>query len=159
MAEDFSFGKVLTPPCVCPGFCLYTYTNKKIHSSSFSNGSKYIKYFYFLFQMREYQDFGQFHFHWADYVVFVLMIVLSTGTGVYYGYFRYTASHLSYIFFWYIDPNFYRKEKVGKKIPHIDVEATKAKRTTDFGSSKMNEYLLGSRKLKIFPVAMSLVGR
>ncbi|XP_005175877.1 sodium-coupled monocarboxylate transporter 2 isoform X1 [Musca domestica] len=88
--------------------------------------------------MREYQDFGQFHFHWADYVVFVLMIVLSTGTGVYYGYFR--------------------KEKVGKKIPHIDVEATKAKRTTDFGSSKMNEYLLGSRKLKIFPVAMSLVG-
>lgn len=28
-----------------------------------------------------------------------------------------------------------------------------------FTSSKMNEYLLGSRKLKIFPVAMSLVGR
>ncbi|XP_013104251.1 sodium-coupled monocarboxylate transporter 2 isoform X2 [Stomoxys calcitrans] len=87
--------------------------------------------------MREYQDFGQFHFHWADYVVFVLMIVLSTGTGVYYGYFK--------------------KEKTAKKLPHADVEDA-AKRTTDFGSSKMNEYLLGSRKLKIFPVAMSLVG-
>ncbi|XP_075152070.1 sodium/solute co-transporter-like 5A11 isoform X2 [Haematobia irritans] len=87
--------------------------------------------------MREYQDFGQFHFHWADYVVFVLMIFLSTGTGVYYGYFK--------------------KEKAVKKVPQTDVEEV-AKRTTDFGSSKMNEYLLGSRRLKIFPVAMSLVG-
>lgn len=52
----------------------------------------------------------------------------------------------------------HRKEKTGKKVPHVDVEDS-AKRTTDFGSSKMNEYLLGSRKLKIFPVAMSLVGR
>lgn len=45
-----------------------------------------------------------------------------------------------------------------KTLRDANVES-KDKRETDFGSSKMNEYLLGSRKLKIFPVAMSLVGR
>lgn len=34
-----------------------------------------------------------------------------------------------------------------------------AKKPLPFGSSSMNEYLLGSRKLKPFPVAMSLVAR
>lgn len=29
----------------------------------------------------------------------------------------------------------------------------------DFGSKAMSEYLLGSRRLKVFPVAMSLVAR
>lgn len=33
------------------------------------------------------------------------------------------------------------------------------KKPVQFGSSSMNEYLLGSRKLKPFPVAMSLVAR
>lgn len=35
-----------------------------------------------------------------------------------------------------------------------------AKKTVnDFGSKALNEYLLGSRKMKPFPVAMSLVAR
>lgn len=37
-------------------------------------------------------------------------------------------------------------------------EATK-KPVTNFGSNSMSEYLLGSRKLQPFPVAMSLVAR
>ncbi|XP_037806528.1 sodium-coupled monocarboxylate transporter 2 isoform X1 [Lucilia sericata] len=87
--------------------------------------------------MKEYQQFEKFHFHWADYLVFVSMIILSTSTGIYYGYFR--------------------KEKIVKELQQEDVD-NKDKIKTDFGSTKMSEYLLGSRKLKIFPVAMSLVG-
>lgn len=41
--------------------------------------------------------------------------------------------------------------------PSIDGYATE--KVNDFGSKSMNEYLLGSRKLKAFPVAMSLVAR
>lgn len=37
-------------------------------------------------------------------------------------------------------------------------EVTK-KPVSDFGSKSLNEYLLGSRKMKPFPVAMSLVAR
>lgn len=51
-----------------------------------------------------------------------------------------------------------RKEKIVKDLQEEDIES-KDKSKTDFGSTKMSEYLLGSRKLKIFPVAMSLVGR
>lgn len=36
-------------------------------------------------------------------------------------------------------------------------ESTGEKNKADFGSKSMLEYLLGSRKLKAFPVAMSLV--
>lgn len=86
--------------------------------------------------MKEYKNVDNFHFHWADYLVFVLMILLSTSTGIYFGYFR--------------------KEKIVKELQDGDVEG-KAKKS-NFGSSKLSEYLLGSRKLKIFPVAMSLVG-
>lgn len=77
-----------------------------------------------------------FHFHWLDYTVFGAMLLLSGLSGVYFGFL--------------------------KKKP---VEATTAedyipeKTTSDFGSKSMNEYLLGSRKLKPFPVAMSLVAR
>ncbi|XP_030380458.1 sodium-coupled monocarboxylate transporter 2 [Scaptodrosophila lebanonensis] len=77
-----------------------------------------------------------FRFGTVDYVVFLGMIVLSTGTGIYFGCIK--------------------KDK--KK--HDDQEqgpSISAGRKQDFGSEKMSEYLLGSRNLKVFPVAMSLI--
>lgn len=53
-----------------------------------------------------------------------------------------------------------RNEKRDKSIV-VDAipESDRKKSAGDFGSKSMNEYLLGSRKLKAFPVAMSLVAR
>lgn len=52
-----------------------------------------------------------------------------------------------------------RTEKNAKKNrAPIQNEVTK-KPVSDFGSKSLNEYLLGSRKMKPFPVAMSLVAR
>lgn len=70
-------------------------------------------------------------FHTADYCVFAGMLMLSAVTGIYYGYY--------------------------KRIKTDHTSDDDKKRTLDFGSKSMNEYLLGSRKLKTFPVAMSLV--
>ncbi|XP_055713749.1 sodium-coupled monocarboxylate transporter 1 isoform X2 [Phlebotomus papatasi] len=76
-----------------------------------------------------------FHFHIVDYCVFAAMLILSAVSGTYFGYFR-------------------RKTPV-QIIPPS--QGSNKKTGTDFGSLSMSEYLLGSRKLKSFPVAMSLV--
>lgn len=80
-----------------------------------------------------------FKFHLIDYLVFGSMLVFSASVGVYFGYFN--------------------KSKL-KRTPnqrHDDDEDYADKKNVDFGSKSMLEYLLGSRKLKAFPVAMSLV--
>uniref|UniRef100_A0A1B0A5W9 Sodium/solute symporter n=1 Tax=Glossina pallidipes TaxID=7398 RepID=A0A1B0A5W9_GLOPL len=87
--------------------------------------------------MKKYIDFQTFHFHWADYLVFAAMIFLSTGTGLFFA--------------------FYKKEKA-IELGQQDIDSGEKRRKNDFDTSNMNEYLLGSRKLKIFPVSMSLVG-
>lgn len=71
------------------------------------------------------------HFHTVDYCVFAGMLILSAITGVYFGYY--------------------------KRIKTDQSSDDDKKQSLDFGSKSMNEYLLGSRKLKAFPVAMSLV--
>lgn len=71
------------------------------------------------------------HFHTIDYCVFAGMLILSAITGVYFGYY--------------------------KRIKTDQSSDDDKKQSLDFGSKSMNEYLLGSRKLKAFPVAMSLV--
>uniref|UniRef100_A0A1B0A5W3 Sodium/solute symporter n=1 Tax=Glossina pallidipes TaxID=7398 RepID=A0A1B0A5W3_GLOPL len=78
--------------------------------------------------MAELAAFDSYRFHWFDYVVCVLLVLLSTGTGLYIA-------------------HFYRGGQRASEVEQID-----------FGSTKMNEYLLGSRTLKALPVAMSLVG-
>lgn len=81
-----------------------------------------------------------FRFHLVDYIVFGSMLVFSASVGVYFGYFN--------------------KSKTKRQTSHErhhDETYTDEKKTTDFGSKSMLEYLLGSRKLKSFPVAMSLV--
>lgn len=80
-----------------------------------------------------------FRFHLIDYLVFGSMLVFSAGVGVYFGYFNKS------------------KSKRSTDRERHDDEAYTEKKTTDFGSKSMLEYLLGSRKLKSFPVAMSLV--
>lgn len=51
-----------------------------------------------------------------------------------------------------------RKDKTEKNRTPIQNDVSK-KPVSDFGSKALNEYLLGSRKMKPFPVAMSLVAR
>ena len=76
-----------------------------------------------------------YYFHWLDYVIFGSMLTLSGLSGIYFG--------------------FLRKRKV--EAPSTNGEGYIPEKVNDFGSKSMNEYLLGSRKLKPFPVAMSLV--
>ncbi|XP_018804423.1 PREDICTED: sodium-coupled monocarboxylate transporter 2-like isoform X2 [Bactrocera latifrons] len=83
----------------------------------------------------KYAEYSQFHFSIADYCVFVGMLLLSTGTGIYFGYIR---------------------KNIKPVKPTTNLEMNKHKEP-DFGSKAMSEYLLGSRRLKVFPVAMSLV--
>ncbi|CRL01594.1 CLUMA_CG014432, isoform A [Clunio marinus] len=82
----------------------------------------------------------EFRFHLIDYLVFGSMLVLSTGVGVYFGYFKKTKT----------------KRQTTPPRHQADDEAYD-KMTIDFGSKSMLEYLLGSRNLKPFPVSMSLV--
>jgi solute carrier family 5 (sodium-coupled monocarboxylate transporter), member 8/12 len=81
----------------------------------------------------------EFRFHLIDYLVFGSMLVFSASVGVYFGYFNKSKS----------------KKQTTTTTRHD--ESLTEKTTTDFGSKSMLEYLLGSRKLKSFPVAMSLV--
>ncbi|XP_031619202.1 sodium-coupled monocarboxylate transporter 2-like isoform X2 [Contarinia nasturtii] len=79
------------------------------------------------------------HFQIVDYCVFSAMLILSATSGAYFGYVK------------------RRTEKNAKrKRAPVENEVTK-KPVSDFGSKSLNEYLLGSRKMKPFPVAMSLV--
>ena len=85
---------------------------------------------------------GGFKFHLIDYIVFGTMLVFSASVGVYFGYFNKSKSK--------------RQTRSTRECQTTDETYTE-KNTTDFGSKSMLEYLLGSRKLKAFPVAMSLV--
>lgn len=80
-------------------------------------------------------ELDNFRFHLVDYLVFGAMLVFSASVGVYFAYFS----------------------KSKKRKPTDDAFDDEEKVKNDFGSKSMLEYLLGSRKLKSFPVAMSLV--
>lgn len=82
-----------------------------------------------------------FRFHLVDYIVFGSMLVFSASVGVYFGYFNKSKS----------------KRQPSHERHHDATFTDDNKKSTDFGSKSMLEYLLGSRKLKSFPVAMSLV--
>uniref|UniRef100_T1H2Q9 Sodium-dependent multivitamin transporter n=1 Tax=Megaselia scalaris TaxID=36166 RepID=T1H2Q9_MEGSC len=72
------------------------------------------------------------YFHVADYVVMSLMILGSAAVGIYFA-FKKSSGHTH------------------------GQASTSAKKAITFGSADLDEYLLGSRKMHIFPVAMSLV--
>jgi len=84
------------------------------------------------------QELAGFRFHLIDYLVFGTMLIFSAGVGVYFGYFSKS-----------------KRRSHARQRSADDTQNDKAK--SDFGSKSMLEYLLGSRKLKAFPVAMSLV--
>jgi solute carrier family 5 (sodium-coupled monocarboxylate transporter), member 8/12 len=86
----------------------------------------------------------EFRFHLIDYLVFGSMLVFSASVGVYFGYFNKSKSKR-------------QKTTTEHQRHHDETYTAEEKKTTDFGSKSMLEYLLGSRKLKSFPVAMSLV--
>ncbi|EDV31325.2 uncharacterized protein Dana_GF15301 [Drosophila ananassae] len=77
-----------------------------------------------------------YRFGTVDYIVFLGMIILSTATGIYYGYIKKST------------------KKPEEPVPSIS-PGQKGKH--DFGSDKLNEYLMGSGSLKVFPVSMSLI--
>lgn len=100
-----------------------------------------------------------FHFHIVDYCVFAAMLILSAVSGAYFGYFRYVVWSEDLDLQWTQNAYFYfhRRKTPVQIIPPS--QGSNKKAGTDFGSLSMSEYLLGSRKLKSFPVAMSLVAR
>lgn len=55
--------------------------------------------------------------------------------------------------------NFRKQKPAVQEVLSRNEDNNKKKNKNDFGSSSMNEYLLGSRKLKPFPVSMSLIAR
>ncbi|KAH8249282.1 hypothetical protein KR032_008049, partial [Drosophila birchii] len=71
-----------------------------------------------------------------DYVVFLGTTILSIGIGVYYGWIK-------------------KSKRNTETCPSSVPTGVKSKR--DLGSEKMNEYLMGSRNMKVLPVAMSLI--
>ncbi|XP_018804431.1 PREDICTED: sodium-coupled monocarboxylate transporter 2-like isoform X2 [Bactrocera latifrons] len=79
------------------------------------------------------QEYSQLHFSIPDYCVFGALLLFSTGIGIYFGYIR------------------------KKPVKPSDDEELKDHNVLDFGSKGMSEYMLGSRQMKVFPVAMSLV--
>ncbi|KAH8317624.1 hypothetical protein KR074_002327, partial [Drosophila pseudoananassae] len=72
----------------------------------------------------------------VDYIVFLGMIILSTATGIYYGYIK-------------------KSNKKPEKPISLYSPGQRGKH--DFGSEKLNEYLMGSGSLRVFPIAMSLI--
>lgn len=101
--------------------------------------------FQFIFQMSLVDTLKELYkFSVIDYGVFASMLILSAACGIYFGFFKRTVKQTP-------DSS---DDECG---PSRGNNGAKAKRITSFGSSSMDEYLLGSRKLKAFPVAMSLV--
>lgn len=84
-----------------------------------------------------------YRFSAIDYGVFASMLVLSAACGIYFGFFKRTVNQTP--------------ETSDDECGPSKTSSNNRGRTTTFGSSTMDEYLLGSRKLKAFPVAMSLV--
>lgn len=89
-------------------------------------------------EKRFHAESDNFRFHLIDYLVFGAMLVFSASVGVYFAYFSKAS----------------KKQRQSEIDDALDNEE---KVKSDFGSKSMLEYLLGSRKLKSFPVAMSLV--
>uniref|UniRef100_A0A6P4FCI3 Sodium-coupled monocarboxylate transporter 1 n=1 Tax=Drosophila rhopaloa TaxID=1041015 RepID=A0A6P4FCI3_DRORH len=79
-----------------------------------------------------------YRFGTVDYIVLVGMTILSTGTGLYFGGIKKTSKHID------------------------DVELTNIAKgkslKQNFGSDKIDEYLMGSRNMNVVPVSISLIG-
>uniref|UniRef100_A0A182KCM1 Uncharacterized protein n=1 Tax=Anopheles christyi TaxID=43041 RepID=A0A182KCM1_9DIPT len=90
-----------------------------------------------------------YQFSVVDYCMFGAMLILSAACGIYFGFFKRNKGG---------DTATPESSSSDDESAHRTVTNAGSKRTkTTFGSSTMDEYLLGSRKLKAFPVAMSLV--
>ncbi|XP_039494407.1 sodium-coupled monocarboxylate transporter 1 [Drosophila santomea] len=73
-----------------------------------------------------------YRFRTVDYIVLLGMTLLSTGTGLYFGGIK-------------------KKQKTIKS-------TSEDTRKTNFGSEKIDEYLIGSRSMNVIPVSISLIG-
>lgn len=128
---------------------------ENLEKSSYENPIRICNHFRFKLQMEKVNSFEDIHFHIVDYAVFIGMLILSAVSGAYFGFCR---RHK-------IDKNANntRSHSITRRESLVSEATAKNnnvnKKVTDFGSTTMNEYLLGSRKLKSFPVAMSLVAR
>lgn len=87
-----------------------------------------------------------YQFSVVDYCMFGGMLILSAACGIYYGFFKRSTNTSS---------SSSECEDEQDHLPEAGVPAKKP--TNTFGSATIDEYLLGSRKLKAFPVAMSLL--
>uniref|UniRef100_A0A1S4GX53 Sodium-coupled monocarboxylate transporter 1 n=1 Tax=Anopheles gambiae TaxID=7165 RepID=A0A1S4GX53_ANOGA len=95
--------------------------------------------------IRELYQFGV-----VDYCMFAAMLILSAACGIYFGFFKRTKAKDTPTATDTSDLD------LGETPPTVGSVQSKTP-ISPFGSSTIDEYLLGSRKLKAFPVAMSLV--
>ncbi|XP_040169792.1 sodium-coupled monocarboxylate transporter 1-like [Anopheles arabiensis] len=95
--------------------------------------------------IRELYQFGV-----VDYCMFAAMLILSAACGIYFGFFKRTKAKDTPTATDTSDLD------LGGNPPTVGSVESKTP-ISPFGSSTIDEYLLGSRKLKAFPVAMSLV--
>ncbi|XP_061512465.1 sodium-coupled monocarboxylate transporter 1 [Anopheles gambiae] len=95
--------------------------------------------------IRELYQFGV-----VDYCMFAAMLILSAACGIYFGFFKRTKTKDTPTATDTSDLD------LGENPPTVGSVESKTP-ISPFGSSTIDEYLLGSRKLKAFPVAMSLV--
>nr|XP_036222837.1 sodium-coupled monocarboxylate transporter 2-like [Bactrocera oleae] len=84
-------------------------------------------------KISNYAEYSQLLFSIPDYCVFGALLLFSTGIGIYFGYIK------------------------KKPVKSSSDEESNGHNVPDFGSKGMSEYMLGSRQMKVFPVAMSLV--
>ncbi|XP_016973085.2 sodium-coupled monocarboxylate transporter 1 [Drosophila rhopaloa] len=87
-------------------------------------------------EMKRSHNMDNYRFGTADYIVFIGMTTISIATGLYFGWIK-------------------KSKKSAESTPPNVVLPEPTKQ--HFGSKKMNEYLMGSRNLKVFPVGMSLI--
>uniref|UniRef100_A0A182SF73 Sodium-coupled monocarboxylate transporter 1 n=1 Tax=Anopheles maculatus TaxID=74869 RepID=A0A182SF73_9DIPT len=95
--------------------------------------------------LRELYQFGV-----VDYSMFGAMLILSAACGIYFGFFKRAKGSSA------ATPDSSNVDS-DNQAPKTVEPAEISKINSPFGSSTIVEYLLGSRKLKAFPVAMSLV--
>uniref|UniRef100_A0A182VA30 Sodium/solute symporter n=1 Tax=Anopheles merus TaxID=30066 RepID=A0A182VA30_ANOME len=137
-AEIYNFGTqywLIVVPIILTGIAVCTiylpvFCSLKLNSSSTMSDS-----------IREMYQFSV-----VDYCMFGGMLILSAACGIYYGFFKRSTNTSS---------SSSECEEEQDHLPEAGVPAKKP--TNTFGSATIDEYLLGSRKLKAFPVAMSLL--
>lgn len=84
------------------------------------------------------------HFGIVDYLVFIAMLAVCAVIGFYFG---------------FIEKKQKRKQQGQQEVPTVEKDGAGAAGIEERRGSEALDYLVGGRKMKVFPVALSLVAR